>query len=175
MLVAFLNRLKMQRRIRPLRDPRNTEATADVPAVEFASVAKPSMNMPSATVSPEHTNLDELARVARQLLMDENLEVSRIRPFFWTLVEAYVARFQLFPFDAVKSLFNYLELNGYPEHQLRDLIDRLENLYQQQHGIAVRQPVAVEVASAKLEDEINELRNSLKYAAIAAERIESYE
>ena len=63
--------------------------------------------------SHKHLSLDELTQISRSMLMDKNLEVSKVRPFFWTMVETYVDRFQVFPFDAVKALFSYLELNEF--------------------------------------------------------------
>ena len=111
--------------------------------------------------------------------MDENLEVSKVRPFFWTLVEAYVERFQVFPFDAAKALFSYLELHNYPEEQMRDLVKQLETLYEKQHGRPMReseqQPVTEDTRAQTLDDEINELRETLKYAAIVGERLDGKE
>ena len=86
----------------------------------------------------KHLSLDDLSRITQQLLMDKNLEVSKVRPFFWTLVETYVDRFQVFPFDAIKALFSYLELHNYPEGQMRDLIKKLEKIYQKQYGDTMR-------------------------------------
>ena len=123
----------------------------------------------------KHLSLDDLARISRSMLMDKSLEVSKIRPFFWTMVEAYVDRFQVFPFDAIKALFSYLELHEYPEEQMHDLIKRLENLYKKQHGRPMReseQPPARYETGQLLDDEINELRETLKYAAIVGERLD---
>jgi len=122
-----------------------------------------------------HISLDDLCSITRDMLMDENLEVSRIRPFFWTMVETYVDRFQVFPFDAIRALFSYLEFHAYPEEQLRELITQLEQLYEKQHGRPGREPVQSPVKHEMLEDEINELRETLKYAAIVGERIENDE
>ncbi len=126
-----------------------------------------------------HLSLDDLSTISRSMLMDENLQVSKVRPFFWAMVEAYVGRFQVFPFDAVKALFSYLELHEYPEDQLRDLINQLEMLYQKQYGKPVREPeqqLASNGAGAQtLDDEINELRETLKYAAIVGERLDGKE
>lgn len=124
----------------------------------------------------KHLSLDDLSRITREMLMDKELEVSKVRPFFWTLVEAYVDRFQVFPFDATKALFNYLELQDYPEEQMRDLVRKLEKLYKKQHGASMRQtspePVTRDTEALSLNDEINELRETLKYAAIVGERLD---
>jgi len=120
-------------------------------------------------------SLDDLARISRSMLMDKNLEVSKVRPFFWTMVEAYVDRFQVFPFDAIKALFSYLELHEYPEEQMHDLVKKLEKRYKKQHGRPMReseQPPARYETGQLLEDEINELRETLKYAAIVGERLD---
>ena len=42
-------------------------------------------------------DLTQVGELAIELLNDKNLEVSKVRPFFWSLVEAYVDRFQLYP------------------------------------------------------------------------------
>jgi len=122
-----------------------------------------------------HISLEDLCVMTRNMLMDDNLEVSRIRPFFWTMVETYVDRFQVFPFDAIKALFSYLELHAYPEAQLRELTKQLEQLYEKQHGRPMREPAKLPARHELLEDEINELRETLKYAAIVGERIENDE
>ena len=124
----------------------------------------------------DELSLDELAEVSRSMLMDENLEVSKVRPFFWGLVEAYVERFQVFPFDAFKMLYRYLELHEYPEEEMRKLVKRLEKLYKKQHGRPLResgrQSATVGVDHKALDDEITELRETLKYAAIVGERLD---
>jgi hypothetical protein len=126
-----------------------------------------------------YLGLDDLSRITRNTLLDEDLEVSKVRSFFRTMIEAYVERFQVFPFDAVKALFSYLELHEYPEEQLRDLIRRLEKHYKQQYGRPVReyeqQPVGGDTRALTLDDEINELRETLKYAAIVGERLDGKE
>jgi len=122
-----------------------------------------------------HTGVGDLFWLARKLPIDRNLEVSEIGPFFWTMVEVYVDRFQLFPFDAVRALFSYLEFHDYPEEQLRDLIKQLQQLYEEQHGRSDRESAHVTADNVMLDDEIKELRETLKYAAIAGERIENYE
>ncbi len=120
--------------------------------------------------------LDELAEISRNLLLDENLEVSKVRPFFWTLVETYVDRFHVFPFDAVKALFSCLELHDYPEEEVRDLVKRLEKRFKKQHGKSMHEsavsPAGDVIGELTLDQEINELRQTLKYAAIVGERID---
>jgi len=124
----------------------------------------------------KHLGLDDLSRISRSMLMDKNLEVSKFRPFFWNLVETYVDRFQVLPFDAIKALFSYLELHQYPKEQLRDLVEQLERLYETQHGRPMReserQPVSEGNSELMLDDEINQLRETLKYAAIVGERLD---
>ena len=130
----------------------------------------------------KHLSLDDLTKITREMLMDKDLEVSKVRPFFWTLVEAYVDRFQVFPFDVIKALFSYLELQDYPQDEMRELVKKLEKLYKKQHGAAMREtesgpvpeprPDAGENAVRSLDDEISELRETLKYAAIVGERLD---
>jgi hypothetical protein len=138
------------------------------------SAAKP-VGEASADEDLKQFDVDDLSLLARKLLMDKDLELSKIRPFFWTLVEIYVDRFQLFPFDAVKALLNYLEFHDYPEGQLRGLIGQLQDIYEEQHGRSIKESVQVSASNVMLDDEIKELRESLKYAALVGERIESYD
>ena len=130
----------------------------------------------------KHLSLDDLSKITREMLMDKDLEVSKVRPFFWTLVEAYVDRFQVFPFDVTKALFSYLELQDYPQDEMRELVKKLEKLYRKQHGTALREPESGpgpeplpdtgENAVRSLDDEISELRETLKYAAMVGERLD---
>ena len=129
-----------------------------------------------AVVEPDRISLDDMAEICRSMLLDDDLEVSKVRPFFWSMVEAYVDRFQVFPFDVNKALFSYLELSDYPEQEMRDLVKRLEKLYRKQHGSALRDsddPPVGELAGAQtLDEEISGLRETLKYAAIVGERLD---
>ncbi len=115
-------------------------------------------------------SIDELGEVARQLFNDKNLEVSKLRPFFWSLVETYVDRFQLYPFDVTKALFSHLELNGYPEDELRTLINQLETLYKKNHGQPVNATPALDHEVISLDDEVANLRDCIKYAVLVSER-----
>lgn len=114
-------------------------------------------------------NLDQLARAAHELLMDKNLEVGKVRPFFWSMVETYVDRFQVYPFDVVKALFSYLESRDYPAEQIRELVDKLEQCYLQNHGQAMRKSTQLACEQDSLDDELKELRESIKYAALVGE------
>lgn len=120
--------------------------------------------------SPE--NLTELGERAIVLLNSKKLEVSKVRPFFWSLVEAYVDRFRRYPFDVKKALFSYLELNDYPEETIRELVIQLESRYQKLHGRPLRKSTQLLSKKDTLDNEIKELRDSLKYAAMVAEKQE---
>ncbi len=114
-------------------------------------------------------NIDQLGEATRQLLNDKDLEVSKVRPFFWSLVETYVDRFQLYPFDVTKMLFSYLELKPRPEDELRALINRLEALYEKDYGHPLNKKSALEQETTSLDDEVNNLRDCLKYATLVSE------
>ena len=123
-------------------------------------------------LSPEklsELDLEQLGKLAAQRLNDKNLEVSKVRPFFWSLVETYVDRFQLYPFDINKALFSYLELTDYPEDKVRDLVRQLESQFEQSHGRPLRKSTQMVCQNDVLDDEIKDLRDSLKYAAMVAE------
>ena len=111
-------------------------------------------------------DLDQLAEIVITQLNDKNLEVSKVRPFFWSLVEAYVDRFQLYPFDVSKALFSHLELNDYPKDEVEKLVAQLESQYEQVHGRPLRKPGELGKRKGALDDENRHLRDSLKYAAM---------
>ena len=116
-----------------------------------------------------HADLSQLGDIAIKLLNDKNLEVSKVRPFFWSLVETYVDRFGLYPFDVNKVLFSFLELNDYPEEKVQQLVKQLELQFEKVHGQPLRKSAQLLYQQGALDDEIKELRDSLKYAAMVAE------
>ncbi len=120
----------------------------------------------------EHLDLSQLGDLATTLLNDKYLEVSKVRPFFWSLVETYVDRFQFYPFDASKALFSHLELNDYPEETIQQLVEQLESKFEKSHGRPLRQSSQRLAQQAALDDEIKALRDTLKYAAMVAENSE---
>jgi len=117
-------------------------------------------------------DLDQLGELASKLLNDKNLEVSKVRPFFWSLVETYVDRFDLYPFDINKAMFSHLELNDYPEDVVLQMVEQLESQFEKSHGRPLRQKASVQAGVDTLDDEIKQLRDSLKYAAMVAENEE---
>jgi len=114
-------------------------------------------------------DLTQLGELANDMLNDKNLEVSKVRPFFWSLVETYVDRFNLYPFDVNKALFSNLELNDYPEESVMQLVQQLESRFEKTHGRPLRRSAQSLCAQEALDDEIKKLRDSLKYAAMVAE------
>ena len=149
---------------------------------KVTSLTDHGVSQSASSSGDKHLSLDDLSKMTRKMLMDKDLEVSKVRPFFWTLVETYVDRFQVFPFDAVKALFSYLELQDYPQDEMRELVRKLEKLDKKQHGSSMREPESRpgpeplpdtgEKAVRSLDDEISELRETLKYAAIVGERLD---
>ena len=114
-------------------------------------------------------DLTQLGELAVALLNNRDLEISKVRPFFWTLVEAYVDRFQLYPFDASKALFNDLELKGYPADTVLQLIEQLKSQYESVHEAPLQGLVSSKSSSDAMDDEMDTLRDSLKFAAKVAE------
>jgi hypothetical protein len=160
----------------PNKDNENDDdLTPGTLAEEVASLTEHDVSQTVSEADYKQLDLDELSKITRDMLMDKNLEVSKVRPFFWTMVETYVDRFQVFPFDATKALFSYLELREYPEQQLRDLVQQLEDLYRKQHGRAMHESTPPVTGGENLDDEISALRETLKYAAIVGERSDSNE
>ena len=140
---------------------------------EVASVTDHPAGRHATGSDEKQLTLDDLTVITRDMLMDRNLEVSKVRPFFWTLVEAYVDRFQVFPFDFVKAMFNYVELQNYPAEDLRELVKQIESLYEKQYGKPMRKTTQLVSKDEVLDDEIKELRETLKYAAIVGERMDA--
>lgn len=123
----------------------------------------------------KYLSLDELSKISRNVLMDKNLEVSKVVPFFWNMIGIYIDRFQVIPFDAVKALFSYLELHDYPDKRLHGLVDQLEKRCKKQYGMSMRESDQLAASNESvqlLDDEISELRETLKYAAIVGERVD---
>lgn len=114
-------------------------------------------------------DLTQLGELAIRLLNDKNLEVSKVRPFFWSLVETYVDRFHLYPFDINKALFSYLELSDYSEDTVLSLVKQLESQFEKTHGRPLRKSTQLIYQRDGLDDEINDLRDTLKYAAMVGE------
>lgn len=114
-------------------------------------------------------DLEQLGELAATVLNDKNLEVSKVRPFFWSLVETYVDRFNLYPFDVNKALFSHLELNDYPEEAVLQLVKQLELQFEKAHGRPLHKSTQLLCPQDALDDEIKQLRDSLKYAAMVAE------
>lgn len=121
-----------------------------------------------ASFSPPE-NMDQLSVAVHHILMDEHLEVSKVRPFFWSMVEAYVDRFQIYPFDIVKALFSYLESNDYPPDLMREIVKKLEESYDGQYGEPMHKSTQLVCEGDCLDHEVKELRASLKYAALVDE------
>jgi len=114
-------------------------------------------------------DLTQLGELASQLLNDKDLKIGKVHPFFWSMVETYVDRFQLYPFDINRALFSYLELHDFPEESVQELIHQLESQFEEAHGRPLRRPTKRACQKDVLDDEIKELRDSLKYAAMVAE------
>jgi hypothetical protein len=115
--------------------------------------------------------LTQLGERAVELLKDKDLKVGKVKPFFWSMVEAYVDRFQYYPFDIFRALISYFEVRDYPEDEMRKLIEKLESQFEEAHGRPLRKPLLQQSThqGSGLDDEIKELRDSLRYAAMVAE------
>ena len=118
--------------------------------------------------------LTQLGERAIELLKDKDLKVGKVKHFFWSMVEVYVDRFQYYPFDIYRALISYFELRNYPEDEVRKLVEKLESQFEEAHGRPLRKPLqSIRQESIRqdsnLDDEIKELRDSLKYAAMVAE------
>ena len=158
----------------------NIENSDDVMAKaiskKLASLSGQLENQADSYYDYKHLSLDDLSTISINLLMDKNLETSKVNAFFWSMIETYVDRFQVFPFDVIKALFSYLELHQYPEDQLSDLVEQLEKRYKKHYGRSLRESGQLSASSEHgqlLDDEISELRETLKYAAIVGERLDA--
>jgi len=123
----------------------------------------------SRNPSSSPTDLDQLGELAIELLNKKNLKVSKVRPFFWSMVETYVDRFQQYPFDTSKALFSYLELTEFPEDEIQKLVKQLEAQYEITHGRPLRKSTQLLSQKDVLDDDIKNLRDSIKFAAMVPE------
>ncbi len=124
-------------------------------------------------VPPE--NVDQLIEAVHDLLMNQHLEVSKVRPFFWSMVETYIDRFDVYPFDVVKALFYYLESSDYPADEMRALVKKLEECYDHEYGEPMHKSTKLVCSDDGLDGEIKELRESIKYASMVGELEEELE
>ena len=164
-----------------VKDHLNQDESA--PAVE----PEPLPEIEAPVTREKHYTLDELGDITHRILADENIEVSKVKPFIWSVIDAYTDRFQAFPFDAQKALFNYLELDERPGSELKELVKGIEALYEKQQGEPMRKPglsakesepplkpliTDMRTQEELLDEELKELRETLKYAAMVGERLD---
>jgi hypothetical protein len=123
----------------------------------------------TAKFSTPLENVDQLSSAVHDLLISKHLELSKVQPFFWSMVEDYIDRFQSYPFDVVKALFYYLEATDYPADEIRELVKKLEDCYVQQHGESMHKSTKLVCAVDGLAEEMKELRESIKYASLVGE------
>lgn len=114
-------------------------------------------------------DLDQIGTLASRRLNDKNLEAGNVHSFFWSMVETHVDRFQCYPFDINKALFSYLEISEFPEDMVRNLVRQLESQFEKTHGRPLHKSTQLVFQNDVLDDEIKELRDSLKYAALVSE------
>ncbi len=139
-----------------------------------ASLNKLAVDRGDAQTDRDGPGLDELAATLRARLLDVSVDADEAGSFLRHLIEVYVDRFQAFPFDGFEALFRCLELQQASREQMHDLVERLERLYEARYGAAMPgslKPSRGEAArQPTLDQEISQLRETLKYAAIAGER-----
>lgn len=111
-------------------------------------------------------SFDDLLRAVRELLMDPRLDLSVVTPLIYSLLETFIDDFQQYPYDQVSKLLARLEQEAYPAHGLRELISRIEEAYGQNHNEAIHD-TPHELAT---NDDFEGLRQSVRYAAMVAER-----
>ena len=115
-------------------------------------------------------NITQLGELAVKLLSENNVQVSQVRPFFWSFVELYLDRFHAYPFDIEKAVISYLEIKDFPEDFTLELINQIESEFEKTHGRPLRKSPQRVSQKDELDDEIKELRDSLKYAAMVDEK-----
>jgi len=114
-------------------------------------------------------SIDELAIVVRDALNDRYLEVSKVRPFFWSMVETYSDRFKSYPFNTYKALFSDLELRDYPAEEMEMIVARLEQAYEKKYGKPMNRKKEVPSEYDSIDEEIQDLKDSLCYASLVSE------
>lgn len=134
---------------------------------------KDSSRTPESALNSAPRTISQLSEHAQRLLRRPNLDISSIKPFFWSMVETYLDRFQQYPFDVNRALFSSLEMRDCPEEEVKQLIADLQKQFEAHHGKPLYKPAEPGSAGAapvsSLDEEIRELRDTLKYAALVAE------
>ena len=117
--------------------------------------------------------LDELVAATLSRLLDLDIDAGEAGLLLRRMIEAFVDRFRAYPFDVSEALTGYLALRDYPEEEMRELVKRLQKLYKKRYGVSMRKSGDRSFDNAAgqltLDDEISQLRETLKYAAIVGE------
>ncbi len=97
----------------------------------------------SASTRPdpaEEVGAETVIESASRWIQDPCTGTEEAQGLLQALVDAYIERFEDFPLDERKGLYRALELRGFPEKELRDLVLTLESLYERRYQDTVRDP-----------------------------------
>lgn len=100
------------------------------PPPEIEQAGEPSPEEMAPTAAAGSGSLEDIAREMQRLIgteeSDEEAAAAALKP----LLETFAERFGHLPYDVRQSTYRALELGGFPEQEIRDLICTLESLYQ---------------------------------------------
>lgn len=90
--------------------------------------------MPTRAALPTET----LADSALRLLKEPETKQESAQAFLEPLIKIYIDRYQRFPADLYLSLYQQLEMHGFPEADIRELSHTLESLFEKHHKKPLR-------------------------------------
>lgn len=124
---------------------------------------------PTRTVAHE-ANLGELHRRFIDCIQDDRGTPEELVAAIKPIIDAYVARFHSFPLDMREAIYRYLEMADFPDHEIRNQVVLLEQLYEKRYQ---RPLMDKEDSLFRL---LNQVRNSEpEFARTIARLQQSYE
>ncbi|NOY67441.1 MAG: P-loop NTPase [Gammaproteobacteria bacterium] len=90
---------------------------------------------------PENESIAVSAEKLLRLLQEgtDNLTKDEAEKHIQPLIEAFITQYNQFPLNIRKSLYRYLEMQNFPDNEIRDLIFTLESLYEKRYQRPVRE------------------------------------
>lgn len=115
-------------------------------------------------------NLGELHRQFIDCIQGNSGSAEELVAAIKPIIDAYVARFHSFPLDMREAIYRYLEMADFPDHEIRNQVMLLEQLYEKRYH---RPLMDKEDSLFRL---LNQVRNSEpEFAATIARLQQSYE
>ena len=87
---------------------------------------------PTRPVARE-ANLGELHRQFIDCIQESKGSAEELVAAIKPIIDAYVARFHSFPLDMREAIYRYLEMGDFPDHEIRNQVMMLEQLYEKRY------------------------------------------